>query len=249
VFHAVPLQVYAAGDITPVLQKMDVERARKDLHAYAAKIPDLRTTKHEEIVVCAPATDAISMLVEHKEIGLVVVGSSGRAGINKIVLGSVAEATVRRLHCPVLVVGPNCTLRNRSLKTMVLAADIPHSSLRPAQYAMSIARETGATLSVVHAFPKNSAEGDDPSLKKRATEELRQLAPPDMIRAKRLHIELVKGEPGEEIVNIADRTKAGLIVMGVHEQTPMADHAPRTMLSEVIRGAHCPVLAVQARLV
>src|ERR1700739_558419 len=57
VLHAVPLQIYGA-DSTPVLQKLEVEDARKTLHAYASRIPQLRTTKHEEVVLAAPAIDA-----------------------------------------------------------------------------------------------------------------------------------------------------------------------------------------------
>jgi nucleotide-binding universal stress UspA family protein len=248
VLHAVPLQIYAA-DSTPVLQRLEVENAREALHSYAAKIPQLRTIKHEEVILTAPATDAMSMLVEEKKIGLIVVGSHGRSGLKKVVLGSVAESAVRRLRCPVLVVGPQCEQRRGALKSILLAADLLYSSLRPAQYAVSIARQTGASLTIAHVFPASDPRSNDPAERERATKALRQLAPQDLYQEKRIHIQTTTGAPGDELLAIASRISAGLIVMGVHEHGMMADHAPWATMSQIVRSSHCPVLAVRAHIV
>lgn len=229
-----------------MLAQIDAERARKELHAYVAKIPQLRTTKHEEIVLCELAMDAISSLVESKRIDRVVVGSGGRGGLAKLVLASVAEATVRRSHCPVLVVGPRCGKHYGPLKEIVFAADIPIGSLR----AMSLAREFGGTmLTVTHVLPNHVTERDIPGETKNATETLRRLVPDDAEFKTHVRFAIAVGDPAEEIVHLANRKKAGLIVMGVREHGVLADHAPWATLSEVVRSAHCPVLAVQSHIV
>lgn len=248
VLHAIPLQVYA-GDSTLIMQKAVEDEARESLRTYAAKIPQIRTMKHEEVVLSASATDAISMVVKEKKIGLVVVGSHGRSGLKKLVLGSVAESTVRQLRCPVLVVGPHCQLRPEPLKSVLLAADLLYSSLRPAQYAAAIVRQTGATLTIAHVLPASDPRSTDPAQTERATMALRQLAPQDLYLEKRVHIETAVGAPGEELTAIAAKVNATLIVMGVHEHLAMADHLPWATMSQVVRSAPCPVLAVQAHIV
>lgn len=246
--HAVPLQIYAA-DSTPILQRLEVESGRKALHEHAEKIPQLRSTKHEEIVISGMPTDAISALVEERKIGLVVVGSHGRSGVTKVVLGSVAESAVRHLHCPVLVVGPKCEQRSGALKSIVLGADLLYSSLRPAQYAAAIARQSGASLTIVHVFPASDTRSADSAYRERATQTLRQLAPEDLYQAKRIHVETADGSPGDELLKFAGRNRTDLIVMGVHEHGLMADHAPWATIAQVVRAAHCPVLAVRGHII
>lgn len=249
VLYAVAPQAYIAdGELLPVMEEAEVECAREQLHAYAAKIPQLRTTKHEEIVLRQLAVDAVSEIVETRRVDLVVVGSSGRSGLGKLVLGSVAEATVRRVHCPVLVVGPNCANHHGSLKTMVFATDIPVSSLRAAQYAMSIAGESGSALVVMHVLSSDIGERDIPSEKQSARETLRQLVPDDVEFKAHVNFEIMVGDRAEEIVRLAKDKKAGLIIMGVQKNGVLADHAQWATLSKVVRSAHCPILAVQSQI-
>ena len=247
VLYAVSPQLYVAdtGALTSELCKIEVEHAREELHKYASKIPEFRTVRHEEIALCGSALGSILETVETKGIDLVVMGSHGRGGLVKVVLGSVAEAAIRRLHCPVLVVGPHCVQSRKSLRSAVLATDFPDSSLRAAQYAVSISRESGATLTVVHVAPEEVDALRAPGIIK----ELRQLVPDGTEAEDRVRFEFVKGKPAEEILRVAERAKADLIVMGVKENSMLTDRVPWATLSEVIRGAHCPVLAVQPYLV
>lgn len=49
-------------------------------------------------------TDVIVKTVEEESVGLITIGTSGKQGINRFVLGSLAENVVRAVSCPVLVV-------------------------------------------------------------------------------------------------------------------------------------------------
>ena len=247
VLHAVATQVFVSG-VTPLIQRQDVEIAQERLHEYCAGIAQLRLTKHDEIVLSEPATRAIAAVAEQNGVDLVVVGSSGRSGVEKVVLGSVAEAAIRGLHCPVLVVGPNCVVRHGTLEAIVAATSLPMGSLRAAQYATSIAQAFGASLTLLHVLPKDIAEQEIANEKLSATSIMRELVPADIGLAKPVRFEVATGDRAEEIVRAANRCEAGLIVMSVREHALLADHAPWTTLSEVIRKAHCPVLAVQSHL-
>lgn len=249
VVYAVTPEFYIADTtmLSSELQKIDAERGQQQLHEYTRRIPEVRTLLHEEIALCGAPTDVIAALVETAGIDLLVMGSHGRGSPGKMLLGSVAESVVRRTHCPVLVTGPHCKAHSEPLKSIVLATDLPATSLRAAQYATSLIRQFGSTLTVVHVIP-NQATVSDAAEKRLARQDLREFAPRDPELMKHVHLQVRSGNASEEILHIAKHNKADLIVMGAHEHTALADHAPWATLSQVIREAACPVLAVQPHI-
>ena len=232
-----------------MLQEIDIEQAQAGLHKYLAEVAEVQTVKYEEIVVGELLMDALSDAVATKGIDLVIMGSQGRGGIGKIMLGSNAEAAVRHLRCPVLIVGPNSLLGHSALKSIVLATNLPAESLRAVQYAMSITKALGISACLIHVLPKaNRSEAAIEVAKTAASTQLQQLVPADPDIARNVHIEVAVGNAAEQIVANAIAREAGLIVMGVHEHGVLADHAPWATLSEVIQAAHCPVLAIRPHI-
>jgi nucleotide-binding universal stress UspA family protein len=61
----------------------------------------------ETIFTHRPAVESILNTAEERGVGLIVMGTHGRTGLSRLVLGSVAEQVVRRAPCPVLTVGPD----------------------------------------------------------------------------------------------------------------------------------------------
>lgn len=252
VLYTVSPQLYVANTagLSAELLKVEAERAQSDLHDYASKIPELRAVRYEEIALCGPTTETIMDVVEMKGIDLLVVGSRGRSGIKKMILGSVSESAIRRMSCPVLVIGPHCLPNSHSLKSMVLATASSDGSLRAAQYAMSIAKEANVALTVLRVLQGNAEPLgiSGVAAKNHAREEMRQMAPNDIELKRHLEFEVAAGDPAEEILSVAKKKKAGIIVMGARQRSIAADHAPWSTLSAVIRKATCPVLAVQPHI-
>ncbi len=82
------------------------EHAQKHLTARrgdGVDLPDERAEVHVRVGV--PSDELVRVASDHSA-DLVVVGTHGRTGLTRILLGSVAEATVRKAHCPVLVIRP-----------------------------------------------------------------------------------------------------------------------------------------------
>ena len=69
--------------------------------------PKLRGIPHEALLRKGGIWDELSVIVKEKNIDLVVLGTHGRAGVSKLLMGSVAERILRQSTCPVLTVGPN----------------------------------------------------------------------------------------------------------------------------------------------
>ena len=94
--------------------------------------------------------------IEEKSIDLIVLGTHGRRGLKKLVLGSVAEQVFRRAPCPVLTVGPHTAQRGNaqaSIATILFATDFSSGSHHALPYALSLARANHSHLILLHAVP------------------------------------------------------------------------------------------------
>ncbi len=248
VLHAVEPDLCAvdmAGPI-PELQLVNLQTARENLHKYAERVPDLRTVKHKEIVFLGAPSDAIQSAGQVNSIDLLVVGSHGRQGLAKLTLGSVAEWAIRRLKYPVLVAGPMCNKTYRPLKSIVLATDFSDEASRSVQYASSLAQDYNARLTVVNVMSHATNTEDQARSELSAMGKLRELLPNDCGEWCTLQYQVKTGDIAAAVVNSAQESNANLIVLGARHRSPLADHVPRTKLSAIIRGAHCPVLIVPA---
>ncbi len=245
VLHSILPELYGVGMRGPVpeLALMDIQNARENLHRYVEHIPDLRTVKHKELVFLGSANDAIQSAGESNGIDLLVIGSHGRHGLAKLTLGSVAEWAIRRLTYPVLVAGPMCDKSLRPIRSIVLATDLSQA-LRPAQYAGSMAQDYNARLTVLNVLPHASTTDEQNQIESSTRKELPQLVPSDCGEQCTLNFEVKTGDVAPAILHSAQINKANLIVLGAKHRAPLADHVPRTKLSAIIRGSHCPVLVV-----
>ena len=244
VLHATLPELYGVEMRGPVpeLALADLQNARENLHRYVEHIPELRTVKHKEIAFLGSACEAIQSAGESNGIDLLVLGSHGRDGLAKLTLGSVAEWAIGRLSYPVLVAGPMCDKNLRPIRSIVLATDLSQA-LNPAQYASSMAQDYNARLTVLNVLPQASTDERN-QIESRTRKKLHQLVPSDCGEQCSLNFEVKTGDVALAILHSAQVNKANLIVLGAKHRAPLADHVPRTKLSAIIRGSHCPVLVV-----
>jgi nucleotide-binding universal stress UspA family protein len=247
--HAVAPILYGPGE-TPELLEADLEAARAQMEVVVSKA-NLGSSQHRTLVEFAEPTDLIDGIARAQGADLVVVGSHGAHGLEKLAFGSVAESVLRRVPCPVLVIGPHCRESLGSIQSVVFATDLENRAFRPAQYASSIAEEMSARLTLLHVRKPMTKEveilsGDIDNV---LAQELQQLLPPDAEQWCQPKVRVEAGNAGEEVLWVAQAEAANLIVVGVRESSTLADHAPWSTLSQIIRGAECPVLGVQGHLV
>jgi nucleotide-binding universal stress UspA family protein len=82
----------------------DDRQARTVLDAEAEKVRAVGGTVAQAHLRTGKADHEIVTLAEEIETGLIVIGSRGRGGIRRALMGGVADSVVRHAHCPVLVV-------------------------------------------------------------------------------------------------------------------------------------------------
>lgn len=211
---------------------------------------ELKTLKHREIVTYYTPVDLIEEIVRDEKVDLVVAGSHGASGIERLALGSIAQSILQRISCPTLVVGPHCTAVQHPFRSILLATDMDRTGLRAAQYASGLAERFCGKLTLLHVVEPKAVH-DEHRTEFSETETLRALrtlVPPDLAIYTSGEVRIEYGKASEMITEVARAVCPSLIVMGVCENSLLSDHAPWSTLAHVIREAHCPVLVVRRTL-
>jgi len=267
-FHAVDLarRYGAVLHTVHVLPHMPfVESAQPDpeqveLSAHR-QLPDfmssvsLKDVEHKELIEQGEAADVLLRLVGERTIDLIVIGTGGRKGVGKLLLGSVAEQVFRNAECPVLTVGTHATRPgiDGKLQHILFATDLGPQSGHALPYAISLAEEHRARLTFLYAspFPLSSPEfrPEEPKdVLARGRNRLRALIPkgtqlwhePDYM------VQFGSGaEIAEIIVKIASQS-VDMIVLGAKRKWPttLTKHLGTGMAYKVVCEAPCPVFLV-----
>lgn len=191
-----------------------------------------------------------AMIAEHS-VDVILVGTRGREGVEKLFGGSTAELIMRRAPCPVLVIGPRAAeeyAADGQIRQVLYATDFAIGSVHALPYALEAVNRTHAALTVLHVLEREvvTPEFEPPEFTTQAVaaarREVRDLLPPGTSA----EVQIEFGLPFEAIVRIARERQAGLIVMGRRRHSPfIAAHTPWTTAHRVICDAPCPVLTVR----
>jgi nucleotide-binding universal stress UspA family protein len=192
--------------------------------------------------------------IKDYNIDLVVLGTHGRTGAAKLLLGSIAEEIFRNVECPVLTVGPLanfCADRSGKFHEVLFATDFSSDARHAAAFAVSLALESQAHLAMMHVIPDQQA-GDlvSPTDVSRSVQELLHDAVPEEARGWCNVEYLVKrGNAAEKILETAQHKHSDLIVIGAKKETGVpgaSTHLPIATAHKVVARATCPVLTVRS---
>lgn len=181
-------------------------------------------------------------------IDLIIMGTHGRRGIQKFLLGSTSDWVVRNALCPVLTVGPHLNLPrqfNLAINNILFPADlVAASSELSLSYALSLAQEQWARLVLLHVLPEESCGYHDRARILHFTlEQLQRLLPADASQRCRPEFAVDEGAVSERILAHANSENPDLIVLALRQarQTAVADSGTEY---QIISSAPCPVLTV-----
>lgn len=104
----VVLHVVESGSSGEASHLSQHERLHQDIDLLLASFnsPD-HPLQYEERIVNGPAVTTILSVAEQEAVDLIIMGTTGRRGLNRVVMGSVTEAVCRRAKCPVLTLKAN----------------------------------------------------------------------------------------------------------------------------------------------
>ncbi len=216
-----------------------------------------RGVRHKELIQEGEVADVLSKLVREYDIDLIVIGTGGRKGLEKLLLGSVAEEVFRNAECPVLTVGPHATpWETGKLRHILFATDFGPESIHGLPYAMSLAEENRALLTLLHVAPEPGVAlpepepGAMPVLEREevvasAERRLRALIPEVNQLWHEPDYKVLFDSAAETIVKVAQT--ADMIVLGVKRPRALTKHLGAGVAYKVVCNAPCPVLSVGAR--
>jgi nucleotide-binding universal stress UspA family protein len=217
----------------------------------------LLTAARQKRIPCQPLIgeggiwNVLSDMIHENSIDLVIVGTHGRRGLKKLLLGSVAEEVLRMAPCPVLTVGPKISgtfSAHIQLAHVLYPIEFAPDTSHAAAYAVSLAEEYRAKLTFMKILEETVAS---PELKAQIQEPVRRWMddhiPPASVLRERTSFELGFGRAAEAILKFTSDRGVDLIVMSVRRLDPViAAHLPETDTAyEVVCTAHCPVLTVR----
>jgi len=250
--HVVSLDAYRT--VAAEVGEVTIEKLRQSAErefGYILESGRLRGIPHEVIIEEGTVWPTIEALTRKHNIDLVVVGTHGGGVLKKLVIGSVAEEIFRHARLPVLTVGPAVKSevpKEEEFKNILFATEFGPGAEREAAYAFSLAQENGARLTLFNVVPYLPEYSTDAVTQKRqqTVRDLQELLPPEADLWCKPEFLMAIGEPVEEILNLAKKINADLIVMGAKPRKSLAGNVPHTKASRIVTGATCPVLTIKS---
>ena len=249
VTHAVQPEPPLTIPLEPIPLDMDPawQHARKSLEEFLEQ-EQVREVVREGVLEQGDLWRVLDDVIHRHSVDLIVLGSHGRHGLSKLVLGSSAEQIFRRASCPVLTIGPEAARTQTTspdFRHIVFATDFSAGSLHALPYALSLAEENQAELTLAHLIPLVPMQHQE-ELRLSALKRLRELVPVDAEDWCRIEYLVSFEFPAEGILSLAASRHANLIVMGVHGKgARSSSHLPWAIAYEVVCHAPCPVLTVR----
>ncbi len=267
--HVVPpVPIPTEGYFPPSLFQELVEGARREGEAAIAALLEAAGDgglKARGRVLEGPPAQRIVEAARHESSDLVIVGTHGRTGFGRVLLGSVADRVVRTAHCPVLTVRPRPAGAAAAAGTtsgfgrILYATDFSPTARAAWPWVLALAETGDARVDLLHVTAQPVPDRHLPPdivarmarlLEEQArseTERFLQEAEriwPGRLRRDRLDVVIGRGVVGDQIVHLAQARGADLIVMGTHGWSGLLRWMLGSVAHHVIQTAPCPVLTV-----
>ena len=234
-------------------RKLEVDAIEK----IKAMIPEDIVEKGDIIPVVRFGKPFLEIIQVAKEnsVDLLVIGTHGRAGVDRVILGSVAERIVRKAPCPVMVIkGRKFT----GFKRIIVPIDFSDCSRKALEYAIATAGAHKSRLTILHVYEEsfiepyvNAANSEEEAGEiMKEIERVNETKYDEFLKTIDLRgVEydklLIKGIPETEIVETATEQQADLVVMGTHGRAGLKHILIGSTAEEVVRTVHCDIIILK----
>lgn len=212
---------------------------------------DGQQVRAKTVLQVGDPADTILKFTQKEAVDLIVMGTHGRRGLDRLVTGSVTERVLRKAHCPVLAVRkPAHDFVSREpgyepeIKKILLATDFSDHAHGAFSYALSLATEYRAELTLLHALENLPRGTELESETARVIRELEAPLPKDARNGCTIRSIVRLGKPYWEIIQLATESQTDLIVMGVRGRGASDVAVFGSTTHRVLQLGPCPVLSV-----
>jgi nucleotide-binding universal stress UspA family protein len=218
-----------------------------------AKRPSGNGAEPERVFCEGAPAKAILAYAETQRINLIVMGSHGLKGTDRVTLGSVAQKVLRKAPCSVLVVrrpehdfaDPGRAQDPIEISKLLVCTDFSVYSTRALEHAISIAAEYEAELTLLYVREDMPSTADWQSANKPLLAQLDGLIAPEMRGRCTIKPFVCIGKAYQQIIQHAREVHADAVIMGVRGRNALDLAIFGSTTHRVIQLGPCPVLAVQ----
>jgi nucleotide-binding universal stress UspA family protein len=208
----------------------------------------------ELVVHQGMAPDSILSFAQAQKADLIVMGTHGQRGYDRLMLGSVTDRVMRRASCPVLAVrNPPRDLMSADkdgrhvhrLRQILFCTDFSENSERALNYAISATEEYDAELTLLHVLEEVPSPAKREKAISAATERLDKLIPPEARKTLKIKTVVSIGKPYRQIIQFAVEEQIDMVAMGVWGRGALDLAVFGSTTYRVMQLGPCPVLAVR----
>jgi nucleotide-binding universal stress UspA family protein len=210
----------------------------------------------ELVVQTGVAADSILSFAQLQKADVIVMGTHGRRGFDRLMLGSVTDRVMRTAPCPVLVAskppqGSVAVGKERGhvhhLSRILFCADFSENSEGALKYAISATAEYDAELTLLHVLEGVPSQAETEEAMAAAAERLDKLIPLEGRKTLKIKTAVRIGKPYAQIIQLALETQIDLVTMGVRGRGALDVAVFGSTTYRVMQLGSCPVLAVHSQ--
>jgi nucleotide-binding universal stress UspA family protein len=264
VFNAYYADPGYMGVWTLAVSQEDIDQTtktmREDIERQVRPIFEKASVSYEIVQELGHTVGSIVCVAEREQVDLIVLGSRGLGGFDRLLLGSVSDGVLHHAHCPVLIIrGENIPKESGGFQHILLASDGSEGAHKAARAAVGLAQKFETSLNVLNVFdgftplPGLPVKDDEPiaeihhaALADRVLEEIMHDVRGMALEARvpcTFHQE--KGHHADTIVRFAGEHETDLIVLGSRGRGAFRSLLLGSVSDGVAHHAHYPVLIVR----
>ena len=249
--HAVYFDEEEFGNAPEQLEKR-FELGRKICYQEKNAVSDGLGIDVESIICEGEPPDIIASIAREKNADLIAMGTHGRKGLKRLLMGSVTSGVIVNASCDVLVVKKPCSTCTGKYGALLIPFDGSEFSRKALVRACQLAKMDGAEITVLYVIPRYEEMVGffkTSSIKNSLFEEAQKIVDSanKLAFAQGVSVKAVieEGSASDRIVAIADMLKNDLVIMGSYGWKGVDKAILGSTAERVIMNAGCPVLVVR----
>ncbi len=224
------------GDPTPALGALEADE--RDIFEQASAQARAAGVRFSTVALDGSPAGCIAALAREKKADAIAMGTHGRRGLARIVLGNTAAGVLHDTELPTFVVHEqNAESAGAPFSEILVACDASPAARGAARAAIDLAARDNAGVFLAHV-----AERDDDEAQERAFSAAAAYALAAGVAIDRA---VLHGEAVEAILVSAEARHAGLIAVGAHGRAA-GPFAIGSLAEAIARTSPVPVLVVPA---
>ncbi|MGA2860041.1 MAG: universal stress protein [Candidatus Sulfotelmatobacter sp.] len=243
------VQFVPMGNLAELAEEVTLSTQPGKLQLERIARKHLARVRHKLLVQFGKPAELIEKAAQDLNVDLIVMATHERTGINRLLLGSIAEHVLRTSKRPVLSFGPGTAIG--ALKTILCLVGFDPDSIAALKFGWRLAQEYRAAVSLLRIVPvpfepsEVPVEPSTPEWEQNARAQLVKVAAENLGAKAKYKPVVRRGDPASAILEVEKELRPDLIVMASHEQSGLSHLIFGSVAERTVRESIVPVLTVR----